>query len=112
MKKKIIIILHFILLFLSCTSWLWVSWNLNAFISLIHIAIQESSDGCFLSHTQFNDKLRNNTTFYEWWMSKLGIKIKNRAKLKIFMRYYIPIIVVLLGIIAQELFKLKVIISL
>ena len=53
-------------------------------------------------------KEENNTTFYEWWMSKLGIKNYNRQKLKIFMRYYVPLILVCLGIITQEIFKIKV----
>lgn len=108
MKKIFLIILHFLLTILSWISWIWLSWKYIALFSLAHIVILESCDGCFLSHAQFGDKKDNNTTFYEWWMSKLGIKIKNRKRLKIFMRYWIPLILVLLGIFIQDIFKIVI----
>ena len=106
--KKLIIIIHFLLTIAAYSSWVWLNWSMIAVISLIHIALLETLNGCFLSHYQFQDKEENNTTFYEWWMSKLGIKNYNRQKLKIFMRYYVPLILVCLGIITQEIFKIKV----
>ena len=57
------------------TSFLWLSWSLIAVLSLGHIVLLESCNGCFLSHAQFNDKNKNNTAFYEWWFEKIGIKI-------------------------------------
>lgn len=106
MKKRFIVLIHFLIVILSWTSWLWLKWDIIALISLIHIVMQETSDGCFLSHAQFGNK---DTTFYEWWMGKIGIKIKNRKKMKIFMRYYIPLILVVLGIIYQEVFNVMVV---
>ena len=110
MKKNLIIILHFIVTILTWTSWLWISWSMIAVLALVHGVMLETCNGCFLSHSQFNDKNSENTRFYEWWLGKIGIKKYNRNKLNIFMRYWIPIIIVLLGIIVQEIFKIKVLI--
>ena len=110
MKKTLIIIIHFLLTIIAWTSFLWLSWSLIAVLSLGHIVLLESCHGCFLSHAQFNDKNKNNTAFYEWWFEKIGIKNYNRNKLKIFMRYWVPLIIVLLGIVLQEIFKINVLI--
>lgn len=107
MKKIILITLHFILTILAWSSWLFISWPIIAVLSLSHIVFLETNNGCFLSHAQFNDKDKNNTTFYEWWLGVLGLNNYNRNKLKIFMRYWLPLIIVILGIIAQEIFKIK-----
>lgn len=106
--KKLIIIIHFLLTIAAYSSWLWLNWSMIAVISLIHIALLETLNGCFLSHYQFKDKNSNNTAFYEWWFSKLGIKNYDRNKMKIFMRYWVPLILVLLGITTQEIFKISV----
>ena len=108
MKNNLIIIFHFLLTIVAWTSWLWLNWPLIALLSLAHITLLETCNGCFLSHYQFKDKKSNNTTFYEWWFSKLGIKNYNRNKMKIFMRYWVPLIIVLLGIMTQEIFKISV----
>jgi len=104
MKNKIIIVFHFLLVIISWTSWIWLSWDIIAVLSLAHIVMLESFDGCFLSHAQFKDKDNTNTAFYEWWLKKIGIKNYNRNRLKIFMRYWVPLILVLLGILMQEVF--------
>lgn len=106
MKKTILVILHFVLTILSWTSWLWLSWELIAVASLLHIALLEMCDGCFLSHAQFGDKRSENTAFYEWWLGKLGVKNYDRKKLRIFMRYCVPVILVGLGVLAQKVFGL------
>ena len=73
MKKTLIIIIHFLLTIIARTSFLWLSWSLIAVLSLGHIVLLESCNGCFLSHAQFNDKNKNNTAFYEWWFEKIEI---------------------------------------
>lgn len=105
--KKIIIILHFILTLLAWTSCLYLSWNLIALLSLLHIAMLETWSGCFLSHYQFKDKESTNTRFYEWWLGKIGIKNYNREKLRIFMTYWVPIIIIAIAIIVQSIFRVK-----
>lgn len=109
MKKAFLIIIHFILTVLAYFSFLYLPWKYIALLSLAHIVMLEVNDGCFLSHMQFNDSKETNTTFYEWWMLKIGIKINNREKLKIFMRYCVPLILVLLGIIFQDILNITLI---
>lgn len=110
MKNILLIILHFLLTIFAWLSFLYLEWKYIALLSLAHIVMLEIGDGCFLSHIQFKDKLEDNTAFYEWWMKKLGVKIKNRQKLKIFMRYCVPLIIVLLGILFQDILGLKTLI--
>lgn len=106
MLKNLSIIIHFLLTIVAWTSWLWLSWKYIALVSLMHICMLETNNGCFLSHYQFKDKEKKNTKFYEWWFSKIGIKNYNRKKMDIFMRYYLPLILVLLGILFQDIFHL------
>lgn len=104
MKKVLVICFHFLLELLAWTSFLWVHWKYIALLSLLHICLLETCDGCFLSHYQFQDKKDRNTSFYEWCLEKIGIKNYNRKKLRIFMRYYLPVLFVLLGILFQDVF--------
>lgn len=106
MKKNILITLHFLIMILAYISWLFIHWEIISVLALFHIAFLETCNGCVLSHAQFKDKDKNNTAFYEWLLGCLGIKNYDRKKLKIFMRYYLPIIIVLLGIIAQEILNI------
>lgn len=106
MLKNLNIFLHFLLTIIAWTSWLWLSWKYMALLSLIHICMLETNNGCFLSHYQFKDKDKKNTKFYEWWFSKIGIKNYNRKKMDIFMRYYLPLILVFIGIIFQDVFHI------
>lgn len=104
--KKIVIIIHFLLTIIAWTSYLWLDWRYIAILSLAHIIMLNLGNGCFLSHYQFKDKNTHNTHFYEWWLGKLGIKNYNRKKLNIFMTYFIPLIVVIIGIILQDILGL------
>ena len=74
MLKILSIIVHFLLTIIAWTSWTWLSWQYIALLSLMHICMLETNDGCFLSHYQFKDKNKENTKFYEWWFRKIGIK--------------------------------------
>ncbi len=103
MLKILSIIVHFLL---TIIAWTWLSWQYIALLSLMHVCMLETNDGCFLSHYQFKDKNKENTKFYEWWFRKIGIKKYNRRKLDIFMRYYLPLILVILGILLQDIFRL------
>lgn len=105
MKKILLIIIHFVLTIFAWTSFLYLPWKYIALLSLAHIVMLEVNDGCFMSHMQFGDRDDKNTTFYEWWMEKLGIKIKNREKMKVFMRYCVPLILTILGVFFQDIIK-------
>lgn len=103
--KVLVIIIHFLLTIIAWTSFLWLNWLYITILSLAHIIMLTLGNGCFLSHYQFKDKTTTNTHFYEWWLGKLGIKNYNRKKLNIFMTYFVPLIITLLGIILQDIFK-------
>lgn len=103
MKKILVLFLHLLLEILAWTSFIWFSWKYIAFLGLVHICMLETCDGCFLSHYQFKDKEKENTAFYEWILSKVGIKKYNRKKLRIFMRYYLPLLFTLMGILFQDI---------
>ena len=94
--KKNVIALHFILTIIAWTSFLWLDWKIIAIFSLAHIIMLKLGNGCFMSHYQFQDKKTNNTRFYEWWLGLMGIKNYNREKLRIFMTYFVPLIIVII----------------
>ena len=103
MLKKLIIVVHFMIMISFITIWLWLSWKYVALLGLIYIAFEETCNGCVLSHYQFKDKDKENTKFYEWCLSKVGIKKYNREHLFLFVRYYLPLLLVLLGILFQDI---------
>ena len=92
MLKRLIIFIHLLLEMLAWTSFVWLSWKYIALIGLVHICMLATCNGWILSHYQFKDKEKENTKFYEWCLSKVGIKNYNRKKLFIFMRYYLPLL--------------------
>lgn len=106
MLKILNIIVHFLLTIVAWTSWFWLSWKYIALLSLVHICMLETNNGCFLSHYQFKDKDKENTKFYEWCLGKIGIKNYNREHLFIFVRYYLPLVLVLLGVLFQDVFHI------
>lgn len=81
MLKKLVIVVHFLLTIVAWTSFFWLSWKYIALFSLMHICMLETNNGCFLSHYQFKNKDKENTTFYEWWFKALGIRKFNRKKM-------------------------------
>ena len=101
--RVFVIIMHFLLTIIAWTSYFWLDWIYIAILSLAHIIMLKIGNGCFMSHYQFKDKETNNTHFYEWWMGKLGLKNYNREKLRIFMTYGVPLIIVIIGIILQDI---------
>lgn len=41
-------------------------------------------------------------TWLSWWFKKIGIKNYNREHLFMFVRYYLPLLLVLVGILFQD----------
>lgn len=107
MLKKLVILFHLFVMISFLTVWLWLKWEYVALLSLVYIAFEETNNGCLLSHYQFKDKEKENTKFYEWCLSKLGIKKYNREHLFLFVRYYLPLLLVLLGILLQNVLNIK-----
>jgi len=63
-----------------------------AIFGLFYIAFEETCNGCVLSHYQF--------------LGKLGIKNYNRDHLFIFIRYYLPLLLVMMGILFQDILSI------
>ncbi len=104
--KKLVIVLHLFIMLAFLTVWVWLSWKYVALLGLVYIAFEETCNGCVLSHYQFKDKDKENTKFYEWCLSKVGIKNYNRKHLFLFVRYYLPLFLSILGIILQDVFNI------
>ena len=110
--KRLIIIIHLLLVMLSYTAWAWLDYRIVIIVSVAHLAMLEILRGCPLSHLQFpGDK---DQRFYEWWMQKIGIRItsRNRRKYRIFMQYVLPAIIIALAILLQVVLGVRVLISL
>lgn len=107
MKKNLLIIVHLILTVLAYTCWFWCDWRVVAILAIAHSIMLEITHGCPLTHAQFSgDK---DTYFYEWWMSKLGVKFtkKSRCITFIIMRYFLPFIIIGLAILLQIVLNIK-----
>lgn len=100
MKEKLLVIAHILLQLVAFTSWLWLDWRIIAAVALLHIAMLEILKGCPLSHLQFNEKDKR---FYEWELEKIGVRLTSagRARLRIFMQYILPLIIVALAMLLQ-----------
>lgn len=112
MKKLILIVIHTLLQLLAFTSWLWLDYRIIVVLAGLHLIMLEFLKGCPLSQAQFPDN--NDKRFYEWWLERFGIKLidNKRRKVRFFMQYILPIILVLLAVLVQVGANLKPIISL
>ena len=101
MRQKFLVITHLFLTVLAYLSWLWLDWRILAVLAVAHLILLEIAGGCPLAHAQFPED--KNKRFYEWWMSKLGVKFtkRNRQPIFIFMRYVMPIVIIGLAILLQ-----------
>ncbi len=101
--KNILIILHMLLQLVAFTSWLWIDYRIVAIFAAIHLLILMLLKGCPFSHAQFTKAA--DTKFYEWELGQLGIRLSetNRYRLRIFMQYVLPVIIITLALIVQKL---------
>jgi hypothetical protein len=113
MKNKFLIVVHLLLVILAYTAWVWLDWRILAVFAIAHLIMLEVLSGCPLSHAQFpEDKEKR---FYEWWMAKLGIKlttVKRRRRMRIFMQYILPFVIVGLALLLQTVLGTKAVLSL
>lgn len=96
-----LIVVHALLSVAAFTSWLWLDYRIIAILAVAHLGVLALFKGCPLSHARFpNDQSKR---FYEWWMGKIGIAITvaNRKKLNLFMKYGVPLLIVLLALTVQ-----------
>ncbi len=111
MKHTIVVVSHLLLVAASYTSWLWLDYQILAVLAISHLVMLEAAHGCPLSHVQFPDD--KDKRFYEWWMMKLGIKFTkfSRQRMRIFMQYVLPFILIALALLMQDVAGLKPIVS-
>jgi len=101
MKETIIIIIHTTLQLLAFSSWIWLDYKIIVALATLHLIMLETLRGCPLSHVQFpKDKGKR---FYEWWLERFGVRLagKKRRRVRIFMQYILPVVIVGLAIIIQ-----------
>ncbi len=107
MKYKytpLIIIVHMVLILLAYSSPFWLDWRLIAVGVILNFIQLSLVGGCVLSHAQFEDR---NQTFHEWYLSKLGIKIK-RKPFNFVLRYVVPFIILGSAILIQIFLQVDV----
>ncbi len=108
MKKRefgFIFWVHLILIILVWTSPFWLNWKLIfLFIVLYYIQLIIFKD-CILTKKQFKTKTRS-TTFYYYYLTKIGFKLKIE-KVRKFVDYYAPWIIFSFALILQEVLKLN-----
>jgi hypothetical protein len=111
MKEKVIIIIHTCLQLFAFTSWLWLDYRLVTILATLHLIMLEALRGCPLSHSQFPDD--HDKRFYEWWLDRLGLKLagKRRKRVRIFMQYILPLMIIGLAILVQVIIGFKPLIT-
>jgi len=114
MKHKILISIHLLLVLAAYTSWLWLDHRIIALVAAFHLVMLELLNGCPLSFVQFKDQKQKDMRFYEWWMSKLGIELggTRRHKMRLFMQYILPLVIIALAITTQRLLNIAPLIRL
>jgi len=110
MKKDFgfVFFIHLILIILVYVSPFLFDWKL-ILMGVLYIYIQEIFlKGCFLTHLQFGkDK---DMTFYYKYLTLLGFRI-NKKKLKFFMGRIMPLIILGVALVWQEVLGVSVLVS-
>lgn len=111
MKDVVLISFHILLQLLAFTSWFWLDYRALTVIATLHLIMLEVLKGCPLSHFQF--KTDKDKRFYEWELDRIGVKLSARSwrRLRLFMQYGLPVIVVMLAVVLQVVVGFKPIIS-
>lgn len=112
LRQYFIITLHAILTLAAYTAWSWLDYRIVIVLAVLHFIILEILQGCPLSHMQFSgDKEQR---FYEWWLAKLGVTMSSRCreKMRVFMRYGLPVLIIILAVMLQVVLKIRVWITL
>jgi hypothetical protein len=110
MKKDFSIIfwLHLLFILIAWTSPLWFDWKLIV-IGVIILALQYLIiGGCYLTFLEAGKDL--DETFYHYHLSKTFPKL-NKKKVKIFVRYILPILIIVIAYIIQNYLGYKPLIN-
>lgn len=96
--------IHLILIIIAYSSPFLFNWKLIALGIIILFIEYFLFEGCILTNIQFGKKQKD-LTFYTIYLELLGFKF-NRKKLKFFIRYIMPFIVLAISLIWQEILKM------
>jgi hypothetical protein len=95
---------HFTLIVLIWLSPLWLSWDMMLIgILAIHL-YWWIFEGCHLTHLEAGKDKDN--TFYHYYLSKRFPRL-NKRRVKIWVRYIIPVLLLALAYLLQETYNLK-----
>lgn len=100
--KHLLVIAHILLQLVAFTSWLWVDYRIILTVAAGHLAMLILLKGCPLSLAQFKGADKR---FYEWELEKFGVRMTavTRGRLRIFMQYILPVVIVVLAMLLQYL---------
>lgn len=97
----IIFWIHLLLFLFALFSFLLFSWWLIIIGQIILLLQYYFINGCILSKVEF----RRDEAFMPYYFHRWGL-IENKQKGRIFVRYYLPCIVIILAVILQVIFKI------
>jgi hypothetical protein len=95
--RKIVILLHAIIIIAAYSAPLWLDWRLvTAGVGVYWLQLIIFKH-CVLSTAQFGDK---ETTFHEWYLAKVGVH-PNHTALKRLLNIWIPLFLLLIAGLLQ-----------
>jgi hypothetical protein len=97
---RVIFSLHLLIILGVLTSPFWLSWKIILIFIVLYYLQLFFFKNCILTSLQFGEVERD-TTFYSYCLTKLGLK-HNKKKLRLFLDYVLPWIILLVGIIFQR----------
>lgn len=111
MNKKVIAIVHAIVMFFAYISPFWLEWRLILVFVILYYLQLKIFGGCILTYAQYG---RWDETFSGrgiiWFLSKFGLSL-GAKKIKFFLQI-LPIIILLAALLYQQTIGLNVIIRL
>jgi len=112
MKRKVVAVLHLILIVIAYTSPIWLDWRIFLIgFALYYIQILVFR-GCILTWAQYGTFRESfSVRFFSKILSAFRV-IHDKKKLQFYLNYYLPLILIALAAMWQLVFNLPVVIKL
>jgi hypothetical protein len=101
--------IHLLLIVASYLSFLYIDWKIILIVLLLLQGYYLLRGGCDLTFLEFGDDTR--VTFVWYYLRKVFPSL-HQKKTKIFVRYFIPLLILGLAFVLQEVFGYKSVLSL
>lgn len=103
MKKKVIVLLHYLVIVLAVSLPFWLSWKIVAIIMIAyHLVFTRGLGYCPLTVWQFGTAEQGFIEkHFVGLLQRFGISITNRKNLRIFIRYGLPIFLVIVAFVRE-----------